>query len=216
MSEQEAARFEDTLDALEAQREQTEAGFRELLDGLTVSVDAVRAATEQIEAHSRQHGDARAHALEQLGAQAAVDAATRSVTWPTGGGVVRRRVNAFVRWLLRDYLEAMDRRADALTAGIDGLEEGLAHLHTVAAAVGDAEREQQMLAVLSASHAALEAAAAVHRQMLDLVNAKDAEVLQRAVGGPLRRMELIFDEFGRQQEALLAQLVGRRRELDGD
>jgi hypothetical protein len=50
--------------------------------------------------------------------------------------------------------------------------------------------------------------------MLDLVNAKDAEVLQRAVAGPLRRMEVLFDEFARQQEALLAQLVGRHRELD--
>jgi hypothetical protein len=27
-------------------------------------------------------------------------------------------------------------------------------------------------------------------------------------------MELVFDEFARQQEALLAQLVGRRKELD--
>jgi len=38
--------------------------------------------------------------------------------------------------------------------------------------------------------------------------------LQRAVAGPLRRMEVLFDEFSRQQEALLSQLVGRRRELD--
>jgi len=60
----------------------------------------------------------------------------------------------------------------------------------------------------------LQAALATHQEMLSLVNAKDAEVLQRAVAGPLRRMEVLFDEFGRQQEALLSQLVGRRRELD--
>ena len=216
MSEQETARFEDTLDALEAQREQTEARFRELLDGLTASVDAVRSAKEQIEAHSRQHGDARAQALAQLDERVVADAATRLVAWPTGGGVVRRRVNAFARWLLRDYLETIDRRADALNAGIDGREEGIVQLRAITASLADAERDQQMLALLSASHAALEAAAGAHRQMLDLVNAKDAEVLQRAVGGPLRRMELIFDEFGRQQEALLAQLVRRRRELDAE
>ncbi len=216
MSEHETARFEDTLDALEAQREQTEVCFRELLDGLATSVDAVRAATQQIEAHSRQHGEARAQALAQLDERVVADAATRAVPWPTGCGFVRRRVNAFARWFLRDYLETIDRRADALTAGIDGLEGGIAQLRVITASLADAERDQQMLDLLRASHAALDAAASAHRQMLDLVNAKDAELLQRAVGGPLRRMELIFDEFGRQQEALLAQLVGRRRELDAD
>ncbi len=47
-----------------------------------------------------------------------------------------------------------------------------------------------------------------------VVNAKDAEALQRAVEGPALQIEVIFDELTRRQEALLAELVGRRQELD--
>ena len=126
-------------------------------------------------------------ALAQLDERVVADAATRSVAWPTGGGFVRRRVNAFARWLLRDYLETIDRRADTVNAGIDGLEEGHRPApRDLAASLADAEREQHFVALLSASQAALEAAAGAHRQMLDLVNAKDAEVLQRAVGRSAR------------------------------
>lgn len=47
-----------------------------------------------------------------------------------------------------------------------------------------------------------------------LVDAKDAETLQRAVDGPSLQIEVIIDELTRRQEALLAELVGRRQELD--
>ena len=47
-----------------------------------------------------------------------------------------------------------------------------------------------------------------------VVDAKDAEGLQRAVDGPSLQIEVIVDELARRQEALLAELVGRRQELD--
>ena len=51
-------------------------------------------------------------------------------------------------------------------------------------------------------------------RLREVVNAKDAEALQRAVAGPSLQIEVIFDELTRRQEALLAELVGRRQELD--
>ena len=47
-----------------------------------------------------------------------------------------------------------------------------------------------------------------------VVDAKGAEGLQRAVDGPSLQVEVIVDELARRQEALLAELVGRRQELD--
>ena len=61
---------------------------------------------------------------------------------------------------------------------------------------------------------AIDSLADLAEQARLLADAKDAENLQRATRGPARKMEIMFEEFGRQQEALLAELVGRRRHLD--
>jgi hypothetical protein len=131
---------------------------------------------------------------------------------------------------MRDYLDVIDRRTDHLNERLDLIQGLFGDL--LAATGGSAQPESVAegdhasarggdLSTTSAAHAAfvsaadaLAAAAEVHRDAHRVVNAKDAELLQRAAAGPLRRMELVFDEFARQQEALLAQLVGRRKELD--
>lgn len=208
-----AARFEDTLDVLEEQREETEARFRELLGELEERVAELRTATaEALEVHGTETAGRQA-ALDELHRQhGAATEATRSeprAPWPGGRGLFRRCINRTARWLLRDYLEAMDRRADEVTARLDQV-----RLREAATATGWTSTAELLHRAARSATEALGAAAAVQREMLDLVNAKDAEVLQRAVAGPLRRMEIVFDEFGRQQEALLAELVGKRAELD--
>lgn len=211
----EGTRFEDTMDALEAQREVAEGRFRELLEELGEHVRAVRDGTDRTTALYRAQIDARRDALaavkHSLSEAAGEESLGSGRAWPSGGGW-RGRINRLARWLIRDYLEVIDRRDDVHTRHVediklrvDRLQGTLSAEDQVAEALDDA---------LGRAHQALHAALAVHSEMLVLVNAKDAEVLQRAVAGPLRRMEVVFDEFGRQQEALLAQLVGRRRELD--
>jgi len=113
---------------------------------------------------------------------------------------------------MRDYLMVIDRRGDARSDRIDELRTRVDRLYETLDTGGQAA--DAVDEALGAAQQALQAALATHSEMLDLVNAKDAEVLQRAVAGPLRRMEVLFDEFGRQQEAMLSQLVGRRRELE--
>ena len=141
---------------------------------------------------------------------------------------MRRLVNSLLGRLMRDYLVVADHRADRVRERLDLLDGVFGDL--LAATGGDSGVEEPASGELSgggalsatgAARAAFEcateaitAAAEVHRDAHRVVNAKDAELLQRAAAGPLRRMELVFDEFARQQEAMLAQLVGRRRELD--
>ena len=216
-------RFEDTMDVLEARREETEGRFRGLLAKLTEHVEEVRTATQRSTRLYQAQVDERREALASVKdglAEAAGDSPQDGdVAWPSGGGFVRRLLNGMSRWILRDFFEVLDRRGDArsqrvdtLGARVDALRQRVDHLQsTVSSDSGAAEALNE---ALGAAHQALQAALATHGEMLQLVNAKDAEVLQRAVAGPLRRMEVLFDEFGRQQEALLSHLVGRRRELD--
>ncbi len=224
MSDSGGQRFEDTMDVLEARREKTEARFRDLLAQLTGHVDNVRAATERSTRLYQEHVDARREPLA-LGKDGLAEAAgdddppDADVAWPSGGGFARRLLNGLSRWVLRDFLEVLDRRndtrsqrVDALGARVDALRERVDRLLSTVSTDGDVAGALNQ--ALGAAQQALQAALATHAEMLQLVNAKDAEVLQRAVAGPLRRMEVLFDEFGRQQEALLSQLVGRRRELD--
>lgn len=215
MSDQDAPRFEDTMDALEAQREETEARFRELLDRLSAHVIAVHEATERTTTLYQAQVDARRDALaavrDGITEAAGEESLQTDLSWPAGGGL-RGRINRLARWLMRDYLVVIDRRGDVHSRHVEGLKRRVDRLQGTVS--GDGEAAAALNEALGCAHQALQAALATHAEMLDLVNAKDAEVLQRAVAGPLRRMELLFDEFGRQQEALLAQLVGRRRELD--
>ncbi len=204
------------MDALEEEREATESRFNELLAQLTAHVNAVReAADRSVQLYDGQLA-ARRRALasvrDGLSEAANEGSVASALAWPDRRGGLRAAANRLVRWLMRDFLEVLDRRGDMHTRRIEELKERVDRLQdTVSAEGASAEALNDALA---GTHAALQAALATHREMLSLVNAKDAEVLQRSVAGPLRRMEVLFDEFGRQQEALLSQLVGRRRELD--
>lgn len=209
-------RFEDTMDVLEAEREASEARFRELLAELTAHVAEVRQAsdrsTELYQAHLTARREALGSVRESLTEAAGEESLNRDLGWPEGGGGLRGRVNRLARWLIRDYLEVLDRRRDVHSGRVEELKGRVDRLQGTLSV--DGEAAEAVHEALAGAHAALQAALATHAEMLVLVNAKDAEVLQRAVAGPLRRMEVLFDEFGRQQEALLSQLVGRRRELD--
>jgi hypothetical protein len=204
---------------LEARREETEGRFRELLAQLTGHVDDVRAATERSTSLYQAQVEVRREALasvkDGLADAAGDDPPDADVAWPSGGGFARRLLNGLSRWVLRDFFEVLDRRTrrvDTLGARVEALRERVDRLQSTVSTDGDVA--DALNEALGAAQQALLAALATHAEMLQLVNAKDAEVLQRAVAGPLRRMEVLFDEFGRQQEALLSQLVGRRRELD--
>lgn len=204
------------MDVLEAEREAAEARFRELLAELTAHVADVRQATDRsIELH-QAHVTARREAIssvrDSLAEAAGEESLNRDLGWPRGGVGLRGRVNRLARWLIRDFLEVLDRRRDVHTSRVEDLKGRVDRLQDTMSVDGEAAETAHE--ALGSAHAALQAALATHTEMLVLVNAKDAEVLQRAVSGPLRRMEVLFDEFGRQQEALLSQLVGRRRELD--
>jgi hypothetical protein len=208
-------RFEDTMDALEAQREVTEGRFRELLDELAHQVATVRAASERSTALYQQQVEARRAALASVRdslTEAAGEESLQKLEWQSGKSGLRRRINRLARWVIRDFLEVLDRRGHVHTRNVEDLKRRVDRLQDTIS--GDGAAGEALDQSLNGMHQALQAALATHAEMLDLVNAKDAEVLQRAVAGPLRRMEVLFDEFARQQEALLAQLVGRHRELD--
>jgi len=228
------ATFEDTLDQLESERESIEDEYHRSLSILDECVQRLAAATEEVGRATRAREEARAEialrAQQRLGGKTASVAPTTPEwpAWPTGGGPVRRLVNGLMGRLMRDYLEVVDRRTERIRERLDTLEGVFGDL--LAATGGEAgdgssaagaQSGEGGLSTTGAARSAFEcaaealaAAAEVHRGAHRVVNAKDAELLQRAASGPLRRMELVFDEFARQQEAMLAQLVGRRRELD--
>ena len=251
--EERSPTFEETLDALEQQRDAIEVDFRERVAELDAEARKLTSSVaEALEAARNSRAAAVGFVEERLAAvQRALPEAGERAEWPRGGGFVRRRLNSFMRWLLRDYLEVLDRRADAFEVRAAALNVAIRELADVVPMLsrrpigmaleavemisGDAEAairtgeistfritEEEagrsdvdfLDQTLQSMAAALAGLVEVQQKMLELVNAKDAEMLQRAAHGPLRRMELVFDEFGRQQEALLAELVGRRQELD--
>lgn len=251
--EERSPTFEETLDALEQQREAIEVDFRKRADQLEAEARKLTSSVaEALEAARNSRAAAVGFVEQRLTAvQRALPESAGRAEWPRGGGFVRRRLNGLMRWVLRDYLETLDRRADvfetraaALNVAIRELADVVPMLsrrptgpalEAVETASSDAEAAtrtgeistvriteeeggrtdvQFLDQTLQSVAVALAALVEVQQRMLELVNAKDAEMLQRAAHGPLRRMELVFDEFGRQQEALLAELVGRRQELD--
>ena len=229
------ASFEETAARLRQQREATEAEFRERLSELDARVrrlaDQAEAAATQAESHQQAsepliESDWVAATARQPVAEVA------SVNWPPAGG--RLGLARLARWILRDHLEVLDRRYEILAAELVAAraddasraqaveermtalaardEEVVAHLRGQAAQQRDAS--EAVRGALNYAVEALGGLVGVVEAVTLLVDAKDAEGLQRAAHGPLRKMELMFDEFARQQEALLAGLVGRRRELD--
>ena len=114
-------------------------------------------------------------------------------------------------------LERVQEHAAAqLEAGLEALRTTLDQQRAAAAEVrsDDLHRWQGMGEALEHVVEALTLVTRLSEKLRAVVDAKDAEALQRAVGGPLLQIEVIFDELTRRQEALLAELVGRRQELD--
>ena len=233
MSNEEAT-FEDTLDRLETERAGIEDEYHRRLTTLDECVQRLAAATDEVGRATRAREEARAEIAGRAQQRMGVGVASATPptedwpAWPAGGGLMRRLINGMMRRLMRDYLEVADRRGDRIRERLDLMEGVFRDL--LAATGGETDVDSSTagdphgaagLSTTGAARtafecaaAALAAAAEVHRGAHLLVNAKDAELLQRAASGPLRRMELVFDEFARQQEAMLAQLVGRRQELD--
>lgn len=161
--------------------------------------------------------------------------------WPAGGGSVRGILNGFARWWLRDYLVVLDARHEALAERSRHLEtdlddalravvsqqEGLlsscAQLNqalvdlqawTRIAWDEQASRTELLRDGLDRVGEAIDFVAGASLRLRTLINAKNAETVQRVVGGVDQKAEVVLDALARRQEALLAELVGRRQELD--
>lgn len=154
----------------------------------------------------------------EAGASGVAGAVPTRPGWPGGGRGVRGWINRGLQWLLRDYLEVLDRRADRLERRTEPLEPALGEVRELAREVGRSGEAVDDAARRTARGTveALAAVASIQELIRHLVDAKDAELLERATAGPLRRTDLLLDELARQQEALLAELVGRSRGSDAD
>ncbi len=119
-----------------------------------------------------------------------------------------------------DVSEVLERLQKASTVRIDSAIAGLrATLQQQKAAQTeacdeDSRRWRGVGEVLDRVVEGLTQATRLSERLRAVVDAKDAEGLQRAVQGPALQIEVIIDELMRRQEALLAELVGRRQELD--
>jgi len=161
--------------------------------------------------------------------------------WPAGGGPVRALLNGLTRWWLRDYLAVLDARHEALAKRSRHLEtdlddalaalisqqadllESCAQLNqklvdvqgwALSAWAEEASRTELLRDGLNRVGEAIDFVAGASLRLRTLINAKNAETVQRVVGGVDRKAEVVLDALARRQEALLAELVGRRQELD--
>lgn len=161
--------------------------------------------------------------------------------WPVGGGSVRAILNRLARWWLRDYLVVLDSRHEALAersrhveTDLDdalgavvsqqaGLLSSCAQLNqtlvdlqawTRTAWDEQASRTELLREGLDRVGEAIDFVAGASLRLRTLINAKNAETVQRVMGGVDQKAEVVLDALARRQEALLAELVGRRQELD--
>lgn len=219
--------FDRTLETLGQEREARELQYRAQLQRLRDLLESLAAAAR----HAEALAVSREQRLAELAAGAGVTGALPLVDglplpdqdpWPSSGRWFRRAVNSAIAWLLRDYLAVLDRRHQAVGLCVSAHTEVLQSLHsTLGESLVQLQRCDATVPALEALREALnrtveclDAFAEFPDQLRLLDDAKHAETLQRATHGPLRKMDLVFGEFGRQQEALLAELVGRRQELD--
>lgn len=227
--------FEATLERLEAEREQAEGEYVALLGQLRGLLAVLpQAATVADHAAREAEGDrpdVTVHAPIRS-PEVADEVRLGEVPWPRAAGG-RGLVNRIAYWVLRDYLEALDRRHDATMSALQA--QAATARGTMATASHLAERHHQLSVQLAGVadavgrlHTLIEATRALVARVVEVVELtergaeqlrrladyKNAETLQRAVSGPLRRMDVLFDEVARQQEALLAELVGKRAELE--
>lgn len=143
----------------------------------------------------------------------------------------RRLLAGPIRWLLHDHVAVLDRRHEALARAIHArdrrLQQALDALRgDVRAALGgmQAESERRLASQGESGEAVRELATrcveAVDRvadvvlHLREMLNAKEAETVQVATEGLRERTTVLLEELARQQEAILAELVGRRQELD--
>ncbi len=236
-----ADEFEDTLDAIEQARTEHEERYFNALEQLRGRAERLLAAVRLAETAAAEQPQATAAVTVEAPIsvpEAASAGPAGQQPWPSGGSWVRRQVNRAAHWLMHDYIATLDRRhmamERALQAHADRADAGVVAAFDAIERVREAAERADQEVVESAGRGADQARScfealreALNRsaEAVDLVadlaersrllgDAKDAETLQRATHGPLRKMELMFDEFGRQQEVLLAELVGRRQELD--
>jgi hypothetical protein len=231
--------FEDTLDQLEAERQQTEDAYFATLEQLRrrAQLLAERAAEAEAAAARVEAWPGRPEvAAVSIAATAPMPVVEPAAGWPSDSGF-RGLVNRMIRWLARDYLEALDRRQEradetarllalrddeageawrqlaagieprhrALVDGIESVGDAAARTHALVEAVRE---------TVNALRAGFDQIEPMSEHLRLLGDAKHAEVLRRATEGPTRRTELLFDELERRQEALLAQLEARCRELE--
>lgn len=235
--------FEQTLDQLEHARRAKEQEYFEHLRELEARVGRLSAAAASAESLAAERQPPVPEPLPEaavggeLPGGDALPPADQE-PWPSAGAWMRRRLNAVVRWALRDYLAVLDSRHRGIARGMRAQGEALTALSVAAGqSIEEVRRHNQEICdrALDQSRGWTEGSTAATESLREALNrtvesldllvgtaerlrlladAKDAETLQRSVHGPARKMELMFEEFARQQEALLAELVGRRQEID--
>jgi hypothetical protein len=224
--------FEATLDRLVEERGEAEARYFDALEEYRRRMTRLgELASAAEEAAARIEGWPARTGVSSIDVEAGPGATSLPAPepWPEGDGL-RGRLNGFLRWVLRDYLESLDRReerleavADAIDARVDAERRALRHaaaqvgpqlrgLVDYAESIGDvAARTHALTEALRESVEALRSAVDLLEPLAEtgrlLGDAKHAEVLRRATEGPVRRSELLFDEIERRQEALLARLA---------
>lgn len=161
--------------------------------------------------------------------------------WPASGIGLRGLLNRIARWWLRDYLAVLDARHEALAersrhletdlddtfaalvsrqaellAGCAQLSETLTDLRNWIRRAWEeqASRGELLRDGLNRVAEAIDLVAGASLRLRRLMNAKDAETVRRVVGGADQKAEVVLDALARRQEALLAELVGRRLELE--
>lgn len=228
--------FAATLERLRSERERIEQELLGRLQALEDRVAAARAAAAQAETTALDRQQVERSVSEPVATgpapattPAGVGEPPEQAPWPAPGGL-RGPLHRLLGWLLRDHLAALDLRHVALTRALLERDAALARVRSecaeaLARAREGARTPQRHLAAHAAELEAIREMAtrcveAVDRvsgvvlQLRTLLNAKEAETVHVATEGARRRSQLALDELARQQEALLAELVGRRRDLE--
>lgn len=195
--------FHHTLRELREVRDTVERDFAARLEALDERVAAAREALETAaEAASRSAGRARPGG-RQSEEERSRDDSTGHGTVYVSPGLVGRLLDR----LQGGRLARIERQQRQLGARIEAA--------NVASLVGEAREHVEAVRELAGRVAeALETSALAIRRGLDLLNAKEAETVHVATHGARAQAELTMSELARQQEALLAELVGRRQDLE--
>ena len=214
--------FESTLEELSAARDEVELEWVRRVEELTARTQAAMGAARTAEELAGADPNAGLEAAPVFDAPNLATALPPLPTASSGGGVRGR----LCRWLLGEFLGALQEWASEVAGAHAQSQQDVAALRSHAALIDEdrrAAREarvaqyQRTEAIREAVNRMIESVdlfAGVAYKAREMMNAKDAELLHRSTEGPLRRTDVILDELGRQQEALLAELVGKRAELD--